>query len=50
MLIWIAVANAVLWSGVLTLLLLSLVRGSLEIEAQAVRLEAELSKRTNSES
>jgi hypothetical protein len=48
MLIWIAVANAVLWSGVIIFLLLSLVRSSLEIEAQAVRVEAQLSQKTQS--
>jgi len=41
MLIWIAIANAILWSGVITLLLLSLLRSSREVEAQAARLEAQ---------
>ncbi len=44
MLVWIAIGNVVLWSGAITLLLLSLVRSSREIEAQAVRLEAQLSE------
>jgi hypothetical protein len=47
MLIWIAVANAILWSGVITFLLLSQVRSSLEVEAQVVRLEAQLLEKTN---
>lgn len=42
MVLWIAVANAVLWSGVILFLLLWLIRSGQEIEAQAVRLEARL--------
>lgn len=48
MLVWIAIANAVLWSGVITFLLLSLVRSSREIEVQAVRIEAQLSEKNES--
>ncbi len=45
MLVWIAIANAILWSGVITLLLFSLLRSSREIEAQAARVEAQLSEK-----
>ena len=42
MLIWIAVANAVLWSGVFLALLLVLMRGTDSINAQVNRLEDQL--------
>lgn len=42
MLTWIAVANAVLWSGVILALLLVLMRGTDTINAQVTRLENEL--------
>lgn len=45
MLVWIAVANAVLWSGVITFLLLYLVRSGQEIEALAVSLEAQIDQK-----
>lgn len=45
MLVWIAIVNAVLWSGVITFLLISLARSSQEIEAKAARLEAQLSEK-----
>jgi hypothetical protein len=41
MLIWIAVANAVVWGGVIVFLLLRLMRGARDIEARLERLEAE---------
>lgn len=40
MLIWIAVANAVVWGGVIVFLLLRLMRGARDIEARLERLEA----------
>jgi hypothetical protein len=42
MLTWIAVANAVVWSGVIVFLLLRLMRGAKDIEARLERLEAEM--------
>ena len=47
MLIWIAIANAILWSGVITVLLLSLTSSSLEIEAQVARVEARLDQESD---
>ena len=41
MLTWIAVANAVVWSGVILFLQLRLMRGARDIEARLERLEAE---------
>jgi hypothetical protein len=42
MLIWIAIVNILVWSGIITCLLLILVQSSPKIEAQAARLEARL--------
>lgn len=42
MLIGIAIANAILWSGVILALLLVLMRGTDTIDAQITRLENEL--------
>jgi hypothetical protein len=41
MLIWIAVVNAIVWSGVITILLLALINSGRQIEAQAARLETQ---------
>ena len=44
MLIWIAVANAVLWSGVILFLLLYLIRDSQELEAELAQMEAQVER------
>jgi hypothetical protein len=45
MVMWIAIGNAVVWGGIILALLLWLMRGTRDTEAQLTRIEAEINRR-----